>query len=106
MVCHGGNTEEQRTFFGALDAGSSNGLDDVLSVAFSVGQYEFIEGVTSGKALGSWLVEYGKAGWIFPRRCGLTWTTPGAARDTTPAMVARTRPAAMRGAGRKYKHRK
>lgn len=66
MVCHGGNTEEQRTFFGALDAGSSNGLDDVLSVAFSVGQYEFIEGVTSGKALGSWLCGVRESGVDFP----------------------------------------
>lgn len=63
----GMSTEEQRTFSGALDAESINGLDDVLRIASSLGQYEFIEGVTSDKELGGWLVEHGKAEVEFPK---------------------------------------
>ena len=51
---------------GALDAESINGLDDVLRVASSLDQYEFIEGATSDKELGGWLVEHGLAGVDFP----------------------------------------
>lgn len=61
------STEEQRTFSGALDAESVNGLDDVLNIASSLGQYEFMEGITSDKELGGWLVEHGQAGVDFPR---------------------------------------
>lgn len=43
----GMSTEEQRIFSGALDAESINGLDDVLCIASSLGEYEFIEGVTT-----------------------------------------------------------
>ena len=60
------STEEQRTFSGALDAESVNGLDDVLNIASSLGQYEFLEGITSDKELGGWLVEHGQAGVDFP----------------------------------------
>lgn len=59
--------EAQKVFAGALRAESVNGLDDVLRVASNLGQYEFIEGVTSDKALGGWLVEHGKAGVDFPK---------------------------------------
>ena len=45
---------------------ASNGLDDVLRIASNLGQYEFIEGVTSDKELGGWLVEHGQAGVEFP----------------------------------------
>ena len=62
----GMSTEEQRIFAGALDAESVNGLDDVLRIASNLGQYEFIEGVTSDKELGGWLVEHGQAGVEFP----------------------------------------
>ena len=59
--------EAQKVFAGALRAEGINGLDDVLRVASSLGQYEFIEGVTTDKELGGWLVEHGKAGVDFPR---------------------------------------
>lgn len=59
--------DTQKVFAGALRAESINGLDDVLRVASSLGQYEFIEGVTTDKELGGWLVEHGKAGVDFPR---------------------------------------
>ena len=62
----GMSTEEQRIFVGALDAESVNGLDNVLRIASNLGQYEFIEGVTSDKELGGWLVEHGQAGVEFP----------------------------------------
>lgn len=58
--------ERQHILSGALDAESINGLDDVLRVASNLAQYEFIEGVTSDKALGGWLVEHGLAGVDFP----------------------------------------
>lgn len=58
--------EQQHILSGALDAESINGLDDVLRVATSLEQYEFIEGVTSDKELGGWLVEHGLAGVDFP----------------------------------------
>ena len=58
----------ERIFSGALDAESINELDDVLRVASSLGQYEFIEGVTSDKELGGWLVEHGLAGVDFPQQ--------------------------------------
>ena len=59
--------ETQKVFAGALRAESINGLDDVLRVASSLGQYEFIEGITSNKELGGWLVEHGQAGVDFPK---------------------------------------
>ena len=59
--------EAQKVFAGALRAESINGLDDVLRVASNLGQYEFIEGVTTDKELGGWLVEHGKAGVDFPK---------------------------------------
>ena len=62
----GMSTGEQHIFAGALDAESVNGLDDVLRIASNLGQYEFIEGVTSDKELGGWLVEHGQAGVEFP----------------------------------------
>ncbi len=62
----GMSSEEQNIFAGALDAESVNGLDDVLRIASNLGQYEFIEGVTSDKELGGWLVEHGQAGVEFP----------------------------------------
>ena len=58
--------EAQKVFAGALRAESVNGLDDVLDIASSLGRYEFIEGVTSDKKLGGWLVEHGQAGVDFP----------------------------------------
>ena len=58
--------EAQKVFAGALRAESINGLDDVLRAASNLGQYEFIEGVTTDKELGGWLVEHGKAGVEFP----------------------------------------
>ena len=58
--------ERQHILSGALDAESINGLDDVLRIASDLAQYEIIEGVTSDKALGGWLVEHGLAGVDFP----------------------------------------
>ena len=52
--------------FDAIDAESINGLDDVLRIATDLDQYEFIEGITSDKELGGWLVEHGLAGVDFP----------------------------------------
>ncbi len=60
------STQEQQVFSGALDMESINGLDDVLRVASSLSQYELIEGVTTDKELGAWLVENGMAGVDFP----------------------------------------
>ena len=60
--------EQQEFFSGALDAESINGLNDVLRVASSLAQYEFIEGVTTDKELGGWLVEHGLAGVDFPEQ--------------------------------------
>ena len=59
--------EAQKVFAGALRAESINGLDNVLRVASSLGQYEFIEGVTTDKELGGWLVEHGLAEIDFPK---------------------------------------
>ena len=58
--------ESQKVFAGALCAESVNGLDDVLAIATSLDQYEFIAGVTCDKELGGWLVEHGLAGVDFP----------------------------------------
>ena len=58
---------EQRLFSGALDAESVNGLDDVLRIAGSLGRYEMIEGVTSDRELGGWLVEHDQLGVKFPK---------------------------------------
>lgn len=60
------DVERQYILSGALDAESINGLDDVLRVVSNFGQYEIIEGVTSNKELGGWLVEHGQAGVDFP----------------------------------------
>ena len=62
----GMSTQEQHILWGALDAESINGLDDVLRVASSLEQYQLVEGVTSYKQLGGWLVEHGLAGVDFP----------------------------------------
>ena len=58
--------EQQRIFSGALDAEYINSLDDVLRIAASLDQYEVVEGVTSDKELGGWLVEHRLAGVDFP----------------------------------------
>lgn len=60
------DVEQQHVLSGALDAGSINSLEDVLRVASSLDQYEFIEGATSDKELGGWLVEHGLARVDFP----------------------------------------
>lgn len=60
----------QQVFAGALRAESINGVDDILRIASRLGQYEFIEGVTSDKELGGWVVEHGLAGVNFPKE---TW---------------------------------
>ena len=57
----GMSAQEQHILWGALDAEGIDGLDDVLSIASSLGQYQFMEGVTSYKQLGGWLVEHGLA---------------------------------------------
>ena len=57
----------QQVFVGALRAESINGVDDVLRIASSLEQYEFVEGVTSDKELGGWVVEHGLAGVNFPK---------------------------------------
>lgn len=62
----GMSTQEQHILWGALDAESVNGLDDVLRVASSLEQYQLVEGVASHKQLGGWLVEHGLAGVDFP----------------------------------------
>lgn len=59
--------DKQRLLSGALDAESVNGLDDVLRVASALSQYELIQGVTSDKELGGWLVEHGQAEVDFPK---------------------------------------
>ena len=59
--------DAQKVFAGALRAESVNSLDDVLGIASGLGRYEFIEGVTSDKELGGWLVEHGQAGVTFPK---------------------------------------
>ncbi len=58
----------ERVFSAALDAEHTGGLDDALRIASSLGQYELIQGVTSDKALGGWLVEHGLAGVDFPEQ--------------------------------------
>ena len=62
----GMSAQEQHILWGALDAEGIDGLDDVLSIASSLGQYQFVEGVTSYKQLGGWLVEHGLARVDFP----------------------------------------
>lgn len=57
----GMSAQEQHILWGALDTEGIDGLDDVLSIAPSLGQYQFVEGVTSYKQLGGWLVEHGLA---------------------------------------------
>ena len=57
----------QLVFAGALRAESINGVDDILRIASSLEQYEFIEGVTSDKELGGWVVEHGLASVNFPK---------------------------------------
>ena len=57
----------QKVFAGALRAESVGGLDDILDIASNLAQYEFIEGVTSDKELGGWLVEHGLAEVNFPK---------------------------------------
>lgn len=52
----------KKVFAGALRAESVFNLDDVLRTAASLEQYEIIEGVTSVKELGVWLVEHGSVG--------------------------------------------
>lgn len=86
--------EEQRLLSGSLDAESVNGLDDVLRVASTLGQYELIEGVTSDKELGGWLVEHGQTEVAFPEevRPYLDYAGVGAAY---PTPAGRTRPMAM-----------
>ena len=59
--------DAQKVFAGALRAESVNGLDDILDIASNLSRYEFIEGVTSDKELGGWLVEHGQAGVDFPK---------------------------------------
>ena len=60
----------QQIFVGALRAESVNGVNDVLRIASSLEQYEFIEGVTSDKELGGWVVEHGLSDVNFPKE---TW---------------------------------
>lgn len=55
----GMDRNERKTFSGALDAESINGLDDVLEIAGRLDQYIFIHGVTNSKELGGFLVESG-----------------------------------------------
>ena len=64
---NGMSPQEQRLFSGALDAESINGLDDVLRIAGTLGRYELIEGVTSDRALGGWLVEHDQLEVKFPK---------------------------------------
>jgi len=59
--------QEQILFSGALDAESINGLDDVLRIAGTLSRYEMIEGVTSDRELGGWLVEHDQLGVKFPK---------------------------------------
>ena len=66
-IVDGMDSAAQELFSGALHTESINSLDDVLRVAASLEQYEFIEGVTSNKELGGWLVEHGLAGVDFPK---------------------------------------
>ena len=56
----------QRVFAGILDAEEISGLDDVLRIAGSLEQYEFIEEITSDRDLGKWAVESGRFGDEFP----------------------------------------
>lgn len=58
---------EQQIFYGALDAESINGLDDILRVADSVNTYELIEGVSSDRNLGGYLVENNLLDVKFPK---------------------------------------
>lgn len=66
-IVDGMNSTAQMVFAGALRTESINSLDDILHVAASLEQYEFIEGVTSDKELGGWLVEHGLAEVEFPK---------------------------------------
>lgn len=56
------NDQEAKTFAGALDMTSINGLDDVLRVAGSLKDYIFIRNVTTEKELGRFLVDSGYKG--------------------------------------------
>ena len=49
----------RQIFTGALDAESINGLDDVLRIAENLGSYTMIEGVSSDRELGLFLVNCG-----------------------------------------------
>jgi len=60
------DTAQQRICAGALRMERASSLDDVLRVASGLSQYELIEGVTTDKELGGWLVENGMAGVDFP----------------------------------------
>ena len=62
------DAQTQQLFSGALDGESINSLDDVLRIASHLDEYEFIQGVTSDKELGGWLVEHGLAGVDFPEQ--------------------------------------
>lgn len=50
---------DRRTFEGALDAESINGLDDILCVADHIEDYVRIEAVTSDRTLGDHIIEHG-----------------------------------------------
>lgn len=50
---------DRRTFEGALDAESINGLDDILQVAEHLGDYVRIEEVNSDRTLGDYIIEHG-----------------------------------------------
>ena len=67
LKINGMSQQDHRLLYGALNAESINGLDDVLRIASNLGQYEMIEGVTSDRALGGWLVEHDQLNVKFPR---------------------------------------
>ena len=52
--------QDVKTFIGALDMTSINSLDDVLRVVESLNNYIFINGVTTEKELGQFLVDTGR----------------------------------------------
>lgn len=56
------NEQELRTFDGALNAESINGIEDILQVADSLKNYIFVSGVTTEKELGRFLVDSGYKG--------------------------------------------
>ena len=55
----GMDDRQMRTFSGALDCTSINGLDDVLRVAGGLDRFELLDGIDSDRALGGYLVEHG-----------------------------------------------